>query len=111
MTLTVSLALWKMQVTDMTTTESDNNGWTTGYNGCANYETWNVALWSGVDSALYGEARRFARTSLNHGSLYERFIAYCPQDISGQTTGDGVSWNDINLDIAELDEYIKELGE
>ncbi len=92
----------------MTTTESDNNGWTIGYNGWTNYETWNVALWIGADRKIYEAAREFSVRSLNHGSLYQRFIQ---QSGLQRTTGDGVSWTDENLDIAELDEYIKELGE
>ena len=83
-----------------------------GYNGWTNYETWNVALWIGGDPVLYEEARKFSKTSLHHGSLYQRFIKQCEviNTLWGKT-GDDISWTDENLDIAELDEYIKELGE
>lgn len=89
----------------MTTAESGYNGWT-------NYETWNVALWIGADESLYKAAREFSVRSLNHGSLYQRFVEQCEiiNTLWGKT-GDGISWHDENLDIAELDEYIKELGE
>lgn len=32
-----------------------------GYNGWANYETWNVALWIGNDVSAYNAARDYAR--------------------------------------------------
>ena len=89
----------------MTTTDSGCNGW-------SNYETWNVALWIGNTERLYKDATKFAQTSLHYGSMYKRFIEQCElKGLLWGKTGDGVSWTDENLDIAELDEYIKELGE
>jgi hypothetical protein len=73
------------------------------YNGWANYETWNVAIWIGSDEGLYNEAKR-ARS-------YARFV----QGLEGLggpielQTPDGVAWNDSGLDIDALDEMIAEL--
>ena len=74
---------------------------TTGYNGWANYETWNVALWLGNDEGLYNMARAWAEhgyKSLSH-QLFEL----------GPTTPDGVSWQDDSLDVDELNEMMSEL--
>lgn len=77
----------------------------TSYNGWANYETWNVALWIGNDEGLYNEARRYR----NKG--YQAF-AESLKELGGAIslqTPDGVSWNDSGLDIEELDKMMEEL--
>ena len=70
---------------------------TMSYNGWANYETWNVALWLDNDYESYNIAR-----------LCKSFKQYraCVPPING----DGVSLYDKKLNIKELDEKIKELG-
>lgn len=86
------------------------------YNGWANYETWNVALWIGNDEGLYQLARdsRWRHEGTRRGCLsgpYERFVAAI-KEWGGQIalqTPDGVAWNDSGLDTDELDEMMEEL--
>ena len=69
------------------------------YNGWANYETWNVALWIGNHEGLYNIARRCRD--------YNHFVANVSEFLT--QTMDGVAWNDSELDTDELDEMIDEL--
>lgn len=77
------------------------------YNGFANYETWNIALWIGNDEGLYSMAREYRRSK----KPYTDFIDSLKElggNIAFQTP-DGVAWNDSGLDIDELDDMIREL--
>tara|TARA_A100001037_G_scaffold228381_1_gene206435 strand:- start:12 stop:257 length:246 start_codon:yes stop_codon:yes gene_type:complete len=80
-------------------TQPTTNMTTETYNGWANYETWNVALWIGNDEGLYNMARRCVD--------YKQFASNVSEFIT--QTSDGVSWNDPQLDHEELDEMIDEL--
>jgi len=73
----------------------------TTYNGWANYETWNVALWIGNDEALYDIAKGWAA----HGY---KSLSHMLMEFSSATP-DGVKWNDVNLNLVELDEMMEEL--
>jgi len=67
------------------------------YNGWKNYETWNIALWIGNDESFYQLAKKCKN--------YQDFL-------NGQWTNftkDNVSFTDDRLDIAALNELIKEL--
>ena len=74
----------------------------TTYNGWENYETWNVALWIENDEGLYNEARRLRRRGYN--ALVELIL-----NCGSKETPDGVKWDDVNLNIVELDEMMEEL--
>ena len=70
------------------------------YNGWANYETWNVALWIGNDEPLYNMALR----SRSYPDLVEQL-----KEFNSLQTPDGVAWNNSALDVPALDEMIGEL--
>ena len=71
----------------------------TTYNGWTNYETWNVALWIENSEGLYNLARR--------SYSYQDFVRRNCEE--GDTTHDGVKWDDVNLNHLELDEMIEEM--
>lgn len=73
----------------------------TSYNGYANYETWNAALWIGNDYSLYSIALQC--------DDYAEFQEIMIDDLGMSCTPDGVLWNDAELNHNELDEVIKEL--
>ena len=71
------------------------------YNGWANYETWNVALWLGNDESMYNLARGFAE----HGY---KSLAHLLVESFGAVTPDGVYWQHADLDITALNEMLEE---
>lgn len=85
----------------MTSTLQSNLTDTT-YNGWANYETWNVALWLGNDEGLYHLARGYR----HHGY---KSLSHVLVELYGTNTPDGVNWQDSELDITELNEMLEEL--
>ncbi|TFH50596.1 MAG: hypothetical protein E4G89_03055 [Methanothrix sp.] len=72
------------------------------YNGWANYETWNVALWIGNDEGLYNMAREWKGD-------YKSF-AEDLREIGAIETPDKVTYADSGLDTEALDEMMRELG-
>tara|TARA_R100000306_G_C4317198_1_gene113258 strand:- start:61 stop:342 length:282 start_codon:yes stop_codon:yes gene_type:complete len=84
------------------------------YNGWRNYQTWNVALWIANDEDLYGLAQASAHTDIEAGvrPRYKHFVDDLLFD-PGQyaLTGDGIRWDDPDLDIEALDDMIAELVE
>ena len=79
-------------------TSATLNQATETYNGWANYETWNVALWLQNDYVLYQFARRY--------DDYSKFVAAIG---FGSETPDGVSFASPKLDYNELNEMMSEL--
>ena len=73
---------------------------TSTYNGWANYETWNVALYIQNEYSLYQLARRC-------DSYLEFLNRYLPD--LGSATPDGVEWDSVELDETELTEMIQDL--
>jgi len=70
------------------------------YNGWANYETWNVALWIQNDKGLYSEAMHCANYQELVNLLY---------DCGSKETPDGVKWDDVKVDGLAVNEMISEL--
>lgn len=81
------------------------------YNGWANYQTWNVALWINNDYSLYMQARDYA-IAKPKDATYSYFISYVKdRDHYIGCTGDSVSWTDPRLDHERLDAMIREMAE
>jgi hypothetical protein len=72
----------------------------TDYNGWANWETWNVALWIQNDYSTYKVARLY--------DSYDRLIPRLER-MWGQMTPDGARWMDGKIDTDALDEMLADL--
>ena len=83
------------------TTSYQTNLISKSYNGYANYETWNAALWIQNDYGLY----RIALQCRDYSEFQELMI----DDMGMSSTPDGVLWNDSELNHVELDEVIANL--
>jgi len=71
------------------------------YNGWANYETWNVALWISNDEGLYSLAKEC--------KTYARIVNDLIEEFGAMETPDHVSYSDSGLDTDALDKMISEL--
>ena len=71
------------------------------YNGWANYETWNVALWIQNDEGLYNLARTL--------SDYKELVDVLYQEYGVTETKDGVKFNSSKLNRIELDDMMSDL--
>ena len=71
------------------------------YNGWANWETWNVALWIQNDEGLYAAARQC------RGS-YADLLALL-WECGSTETPDGCRWNDLKIDAVEIAEMMDDL--
>ena len=74
------------------------------YNGWANYETWNVALYIQNEEPVYRHACRLGQWG------YDDMIPWL-EGYFGQMTPDGVRFMDGRIDTDELDELLKDLAE
>jgi len=72
----------------------------TEYNGYANYETWNVALWIQNDEGLYNACRGLTDYNEVIELLYD-----CGQ----KETPDGVKWNSNKINHIEINEMLQDL--
>jgi uncharacterized protein YprB with RNaseH-like and TPR domain len=72
----------------------------TGYNGYANYKTWNVSLFLSSDENLYNLVKQY-----NRWDVVKEILA----EVGINETSDSVSFDDVELDTKELDEMLAEL--
>ena len=79
---------------------------TENYNGYANYETWNVALWIQNDEGLKALACEVAA----HGGDYSEIAAMLRDELDSTTTPDAISWLSHHLDHDELNELLASLN-
>ena len=70
------------------------------YNGWANYETWNVALWLQNDEGLYNEAKQCGNYQELVNLLY---------NCGSKETPDGVKWDDVKIDGLAFNEMMQDL--
>ena len=75
------------------------------YNGCKNYETWNVILWIGSDYPVHLASQGYKTYPQPYLSLRMDFMNGM---LKCTHTGDGVSLWDKKLDIEAIDEVIRE---
>jgi hypothetical protein len=72
----------------------------TTYNGYANWETWNVALWIQNDESLYHAARRCRS--------YQDLVMML-RDCGSKETPDGCRWDDPAIDGIEINDMMDDL--
>jgi len=84
----------------------------TTYNGWANYETWNAALWIGNDEFLYNTAKACVTFCGDSETPWAKFVRCMTEGQIGRhlmQTPDGVSWNDDKICDVEMNEMMSEL--
>ena len=82
----------------------------TDYNGYANYETWNVALWIQNEEPIYRVAMAYVEQARRFGQAirYDNLIPALEYRF-GQMTKDGTRWMDGRIDTEELDEMLADM--
>ena len=75
------------------------------YNGWANYETWNVALWMQNNQFLYNTAVACVEYKNDDETAYEKFIRNM-HNVDEFTTADGVRWDDEKINHDEINEMM-----
>lgn len=71
------------------------------YNGCKNYETWNVKLWIANDEGLYN----FAASCKDYDAFKHSLREMATNSPISYETPDSVAWGDSGIDLAEMQEF------
>ena len=82
------------------------------YQGWANWETWNAALWIGNDEFLYNTAKACVTFREGLETPWDKFVRCMTDGMIGrhlEKTGDGVRWDDPAIDAEEMNEMLWEL--
>jgi hypothetical protein len=82
------------------------------YNGWANYQTWNVALWINNDEFLYNTAIACVEYCGTNETPWDKFVRCMTDGQIGRMLGqtrDGVKWNDPAIDADALNELLADL--
>lgn len=77
------------------------------YEGWANRQTWNVALWIANDEPLYRAAVRFM-AEYKGRTPYKQFI--CAMGLRDERTPDNISFTGSRLNYRELNEMMREFA-
>ena len=80
----------------------------TTYNGYANYETWNVALWIQNSEFLYNTAKACVEYCTESETPYDKFIR-CMMNVDRDATGDNVRWDSDAVNHDEINEVLADL--
>jgi len=94
------------------TSVQTNDMTATTYNGFANYETWNAALWVGNDEFLYNTAKACVEFCDVTETPWQKFVRCMTDGVVGRfigETGDGVRWDDPAIDAVEMNELLSDL--
>ena len=85
---------------------------TTTFQGWANYQTWNAALWIGNDQFLYNTAKACVEYANENESPWPKFVRSMTDGMIGRhlvKTGDGVRWDDPAINADEMIAMMKDL--
>ena len=82
-------------------TETNKQTWQ-GYNGWANYETWNASLWIN-NTPFYLDTASGCSDYMHFQDMMIEMFG------SDSSTGDGVKWTDPMIDHEEMNEMLDEL--
>jgi hypothetical protein len=77
----------------------------TTYNGWANYQTWNAALWIQNDEFLYNTAKACVEYCSDNETPWAKFVRCMTDGMIGRhlvQTKDGVRWDDPAISAAEM---------
>ena len=79
-------------------------------NGWKNYETWNISLWLQNDENLYSLCKEWVEHQVDfcYPVNYDIF-RHTLNELCGETTPDGVRWDDESIDSLEVSEMMMEL--